>query len=149
METRNQADEVAQILRSGHKLKSMQQSLGFLPTTKQVICRVLNEDNFLKSKAANTVAQELFQLWTWCKVCTNSTSCMAKKAPELVREFSNLDRHPKANRETTFFKKEAGYVSGNWINCLTFFVKIKKNIDVCCLRMCSKDYQRFKMYCCD
>ena len=38
----------------------MQQFLGFLPTTKQVICRVSNEDNFLKSKAANAVAQELF-----------------------------------------------------------------------------------------
>ena len=38
----------------------MQQFLGFLPTAKQVICRVLKKDNFLKSKAADTVAQELF-----------------------------------------------------------------------------------------
>ena len=34
---------------------------GFLLTTKQVIRRVLNEDNFLKFKVANTVAQKLFQ----------------------------------------------------------------------------------------
>ena len=37
----------------------MQQFLGFLPTTKQVICRVLNDVNFLKSKAVSSVAQEL------------------------------------------------------------------------------------------
>ena len=34
-------------------LKSMQQFQ--LPTTKQVICSVLNEDNFLKSKACSTL----------------------------------------------------------------------------------------------
>ena len=63
METRNQAAKVMQLLRSGHELKSLRQfTPGFLPTTQQEICRVLNEDNFLKSKAANTVAQELLQL---------------------------------------------------------------------------------------
>ena len=62
---------MTQILRNGHELKSMQQFPGFLPTAKQVICRILNEDNFLKSRAANAVAQ-LFQLWTWSNVCTIS-----------------------------------------------------------------------------
>ena len=55
---------MTQILRSGQELKSMQQFFGFLTTTKQVICRILNEDMFLKSTAANTVVQQLFQLWT-------------------------------------------------------------------------------------
>ena len=46
--------EVTQILRNGYEVKSLQQFPGFLPTTKQVICRVLNEGNFFKSKDANT-----------------------------------------------------------------------------------------------
>ena len=86
----------------------MQQFLGLLPTTKRMIYRVLNEDNFLKSKAVNTVAQEIFQLWTWCNVCTISISCVVRKGQELLREFSNLDRYSRTNRGTTFFKKEAG-----------------------------------------
>ena len=93
METGNQAVKVTQIVRSGHELKSLLQ-FGFLPTTMQVMCRVVNEDNFLKSKAANTVAQDLFQLWTWCNVYTISTSCVVSKVQELVRGFSNLDRYP-------------------------------------------------------
>ena len=75
----------------------MQQFLGFLPATKQVIC-----------------------LRTWCNVCTISTSCVVRKVQELVKKFSILDRYPKANRGTTFFK-EASFMRRNWINCLIFF----------------------------
>ena len=110
----------------------MQQFLGFLPKTKQVICGVLKEENFLKSEAADTVAQEFFQLRTWCNICTVSTSCVVRKVQELVREFSNLDRYPRANRRTTFFMKEAGFMWKNWINCLIFFVKIEKRRRTVC-----------------
>ena len=41
--TRNQAIKVVQILRSGHELKGLQQFPGFLPTTKQGICRVVKD----------------------------------------------------------------------------------------------------------
>ena len=58
-----------------------------------------------------------------------STSCVVRKVQALVREFSNLNRYPGANRGKTFFKKEAGFMWKNWINCLIFFVKIK-NIDI-------------------
>ena len=75
-----------------------------------MISRVLIEDNFLKSKGANTVAQELFQLWTGCTVYTISSCRVVRKVQELVREFSNLDRCLKANRGTTFFKKEASFM---------------------------------------
>ena len=51
---------MTQILRNEHELKSMQQFPGFLPTAKQVICRILNKDNFLNSGAANTLAQKYF-----------------------------------------------------------------------------------------
>ena len=145
METRNQAVKVTKILHSGHEFKSLQQfPPGFLPTTKQVICRVLNEVNFLKSEAANTVAQELVQLWTWCNVYTISISSVVRKIQELIKEFSTLDRYPKAKRGTTFLKKEAIFVE-----------KLDHLFDIFCedkrqrrileaahgLRMCSKDYE--------
>ena len=34
----------------------------FLPATKQVICSVLNEDNFLKSKAAQHCGSRIFSV---------------------------------------------------------------------------------------
>ena len=37
-----------------------------------------------------------------------------------------MDRYPRANRGTTFFK-EAGFMWRNWIICFIFFVKIKKH----------------------
>ena len=125
MDTRNQAVKVTKILHIGHEFKSFQQfPTGFLPTTKQVICRVLNEVNFLKSEAANTVAQELVQLWTGCNVYTISISSVVRKIQELIKEFSNLDRYPKAKPGTTFLKREAIFVE-NWITYLISFVKIK------------------------
>ena len=64
----------------------MQQFLGFLPTTKQVIC-----------------------LRTWCNVGTISISRVVRKVQESVKKFSNLDWYPKAYRGTRFFK-EAGFM---------------------------------------
>ena len=105
METRNKTIRVTKTLHIGHEFKSLRQfPPGCLPTTKQVISRVLNEDNFLKSEAANTVAQELVQLWTWSNVYTISTSSVVRKVQELMKEFNNLDRYPKVKRGTTFFK---------------------------------------------
>ena len=125
METRNQAVKVTKILHCGHEFKSVQQfPPGFLPTTKQVICRVLNEVNFLKSEAANTVAQELVQLWTWCNVYTISISSVVRKIQELIKEFSNLDRYPTAKRGTRFLKEEAIFVE-KLDTYLIAFVKIK------------------------
>ena len=78
---------MTQILRNGHELKSMQQFPGILPTAKQqVICCILNEDNFLKSRAANTMAQELFQLWTWSNVCTISKDCDFHDDQKITRD---------------------------------------------------------------
>ena len=145
METRNQAVKVTKILHSGHEFKSLLQfPPGFLSTTKQMICRVLNEVNFLKSEAANTVAQELVQLWTWCNAYTISISSVIRKIQESIKEFSNLDRYPNAKRGTTFLKREAIFVE-----------KLDYLFDIFCedkrqrrileaahgRRICSKDYE--------
>ena len=148
METRNQAVKVTKILRSGHEFKSLQQfPPRFLPTTKQVICRVLNEVNFLKSDGVNTVAQELVQLWTWCNVYTISISSMVRKIQELIKEFSNLDRYPKAKRGTTFLKREAIFVEKlNYLFDILCQDKRQRRISEAAhgLRMCSKDYEFYK-----
>ena len=145
METRNQAVKVTKILRSGHEFKSLQQfPPDFLPTTKQVICRVLNEANFLKSEAANAVAQELVQLWTCCNVYTISISSVVRKIQELIKEFSNLDRYPKAKRGTTFLKREAIFEE-KLDYLFDIFCEDKRQRRILeaahCLRMCSKDYE--------
>ena len=47
MDTKNQAVKVTKILYCVHKFKNMKHfPPGLLPTTEQVICRVLNEDSF-------------------------------------------------------------------------------------------------------
>ena len=144
METRNQTIKVTKTLHSGHEFKSWRQfPPGYLPTIKQVICRILNEDNFLKYEVANIVAQELVQLWTWSNVYTISTSSVVRKIQELMKEFSNLDRYPRAKQGTTFFKKEASFVekSDDLFDIFYEDRKQRRNLEVAHgHRMRSKDY---------
>ena len=88
-----------------------------------MICRVLNENNFLKSKAVNTVAQELFQLWTWCNADTISSSAHPARSEKFKSWLGNSaiwTGTVQANRGRTFFKKEASVMRKNSINCSIF-----------------------------
>ena len=63
METRIHAVKVTKVLHSGHTFKSIKEFLpGVLPTNREVICPVLNEEKFLQFKAARTVAEEFVEL---------------------------------------------------------------------------------------
>ena len=69
METRQQSGKVLKKWPCGEIFKSIDAfPKGQLPTTKSVICRMLNEDKFLKREGAVKVATELRDLWIWCNV---------------------------------------------------------------------------------
>ena len=111
METRIEAVKMTKVLLSGHTFKSMKEfPPGVLPTNREVICRVLNEEKFLQYEAAHTVAEKLVQLCICCNVYTISTARVGSKIQQLMKEFSNLDRYLKTKRGTTFLQKEATFM---------------------------------------
>ena len=63
METRIQAVKVRKVLHSGHTFKNIREfPPGVLPTNREVICRVLNEEKLLQYEAAHRVAEEFVPL---------------------------------------------------------------------------------------
>ena len=52
---------------------------GMLPTKKEVLQRILHEDNWRTKQAADLVAKELKEHWLWCNVYTVSITMVSKK----------------------------------------------------------------------
>ena len=74
METRIQAVKVTKVLHSGHTFKNIREfPPGVLPTNREVICRVLNEEKLLQYEAAHRVAEEFVSVVNWCNVYTRNT----------------------------------------------------------------------------
>ena len=90
-------------------LKVLQNFLtGILPTKRQVIERLLHEDNFLQLSAAKTVANELVKRWLWCNVyCLHPLTIAkhCKQIQDLIEKFSILDRWSNKKRNQNFLQK--------------------------------------------
>lgn len=85
---------------------------GQLPTKRQVIERVLHEDNFLQKAASSSVAKELVERWIWCNVYPVHAVTVANKIFEMVTKFTKLDRWPKKSRGSeTFKRRETDFTS--------------------------------------
>jgi len=122
METRQQSCKVIKIWHCGETFKSIKEfAKGKLPTIKNVLCRMLNEEKFLKREGATKVATELRDLWIWCNVYPISEQRIIDKICNLMKEFSAIDRYPKQKRKDTFMKKEEEFIS-----------KIDKIFDIFC-----------------
>ena len=50
-----------------------------LPTKKEVLQRILHENNWRTKQAADLVAKELKEHWLWCNVYTVSITMVSKK----------------------------------------------------------------------
>ena len=67
--TRSTSIKLTEILHSGHVFHSKEKLPSEkLPTKRDVIERVLNEENFLQQFAAGVVAKELINIWIFCNV---------------------------------------------------------------------------------
>ena len=69
METRKRSVKVIKTFQGGHTFSGRDEfSEGTLPTKRDVIDRVLNEDHFFSLSAARVVADELVKRWIWSNV---------------------------------------------------------------------------------
>ena len=67
--------------------------LGKLPTSKNVVERLLAETNFKSQMSFGAVADELIKIWTWCKVYTLSKQRIVLKIKPLVDTFDRYFLH--------------------------------------------------------
>ena len=68
MVTRSTSIKLTKILHSGHVFHKEKLPSEKLPTKRDVIGCVLNEENFLQQSAAGVVAKELINIWIFCNV---------------------------------------------------------------------------------
>ena len=65
-----------------------------MPTKRDVIDRVLNEDHFFSLSAARVVADELVKRWIWSNVYPIHELTVAKIF-NMMAEFKTVDHYPK------------------------------------------------------
>ena len=66
--TRSTSIKLTKILHSGHVFHKEKLPSEKLPTKRDVIERVLNEEEFLQQSAAGVAAKELINIWIFCNV---------------------------------------------------------------------------------
>ena len=81
-----------------------------LPTKRDVIERVLNEENFQQQSATGVVAKELINIWTFCNVYPVNEITLKQKIFALMKTFSSIDRYNKKKRGKSFLQKEAEFL---------------------------------------
>jgi len=96
MVTRSTSIKLAKVLRSGHVFHSKEKLPSVkLSTKRDVIERVLNEENFLQQSAAGVVAKELINIWIFCHVYPVNELTVKQKIFALMKTFSSIDRYSK------------------------------------------------------
>jgi len=73
-----------------------------LPTKRDVIERVLNEENFLQQSAAGVVAKELINIWIFCNVYSVNEITVNQKIFALMKTL-------KRSVENLFFKRKQNF----------------------------------------
>ena len=107
MNVRSSSVKVTKVLRSGYVIMSKKQfQERKLPTKKDVIERVLREDNFFFKSAAGFIAKELIDHWIWCNVYPVHESTVKDKIFNLIKIFISIDRYSKKKTKTWRFISE-------------------------------------------
>ena len=75
---------------------------GMLPTKREVLERMLHEENWRSKTAANTVTKELRDHWFWCNVYPISEPRIAQRVKELVTKFNFVYNYPMKKRGVAF-----------------------------------------------
>ena len=73
-----------------------------LPTKKEVLQRILREDNWRTKQETDLVAKELKEHWLWCNVYTVSITIVSKKIVELTKKFKFVNSYSTKKRGKTF-----------------------------------------------
>ena len=66
---------------------------GMLPTKREVLQRMLHEENWRTNNAADAVAEELRAHWLWCNIYPISEPRIAQRLMELVKKFNFVDNY--------------------------------------------------------
>lgn len=66
---------------------------GMLPTKREVLQRMLHEENWRTKNAADAVAEELRAHWLWCNIYPISEPRIAQRLMELVKKFNFVDNY--------------------------------------------------------
>lgn len=98
--------KVNKVLHGGHSfIEEKAFPAGKLPTAKDVIQRMLHENNQYTRRTAESISQELNDHWIWCNVYPIHHKTVTNKIYELMSRFSYFDRYPKKKRGPTFLTK--------------------------------------------
>ena len=98
---------VTKILHSGHVFHSTEKLPSEkLPTKRDVIELVLNEENFLQQSAAGVVAKELSNIWTFCNVYPVNEITVKQKIFVLMKLLVQSIIIVKRSVENIFFKRK-------------------------------------------
>jgi len=110
MVTRCSSIKLTKILHSGHVFHKEKLPSEKLPAKRDVIERVLNEENFLQQSAAGVVAKELINTWIFCNVYPVNEITVKQKNFALMKTFGSIDRYSKKKRGRSFLQKEAEFM---------------------------------------
>ena len=110
MVKRSTSIELAKILHSGHVFHNEKLPSEKLPTKRDEIERVLNDENFLQQSAAGVVAKELINIWIFCNDYPVNEITVKQKNFALMKTFSSIDRYSKKKRGKSFLQKEAEFM---------------------------------------
>ena len=107
---RSQRVKRTKVLYSGESFSSIEEfPAGQLPTKRQIIERILHEDNYLRRPASTAVAKELVERWIWCNVYPVHVVTVTNRIFEMITQLSKLDRWPKKKRNDNFKAKETSF----------------------------------------
>jgi len=109
MVTKSTSIKLTKILHSGHVFHKEKLPSEKLPTKRDVIEHVLNEENFLQQSAAGVVAKESINIWIFCNVYPVNEITVKQKNFALMKTFSSIYRYSKRSVENLFFKRNRIY----------------------------------------
>ena len=78
---------------------------GVLPTKRDVLQRLLHEDNWLTKNAVQTVSNELFDIWIQSNVYPISLQAISQRIFKLANEFQKIQHYPTTKKGAAFEKR--------------------------------------------
>ena len=108
---------------------------GVLITKRDVLQRLIHEDNWIQAEGANLVGEELFSIWIHNNAYCISTNAISLRIAKLELVFAKLIQLQKKKSKTTFTQNCFWNLR---TNCWIFFATIK-----------SKDLSRKKHLICE